>query len=33
LLAILCASGFLVGLIPAYRAYRSSLADGLSIRL
>ena len=29
---VLCA-GVLVGLVPAWRAYRSSLADGLSPRL
>ncbi|MFB1485977.1 MULTISPECIES: ABC transporter permease [unclassified Thiocapsa] len=33
LLALVLAAGFLVGLIPAYRAYRLSLADGLSIRV
>jgi putative ABC transport system permease protein len=27
------AAGFLVGSIPSYRAYRLSLADGLSVRV
>ncbi len=33
LLGILVLAGFAVGSIPAYRAYRYSLADGLSIRI
>lgn len=33
LLGLVLAAGFLVGLIPGYRAYRLSLADGLSIRV
>jgi len=33
LLGIIVAAGFLAGSAPAYRAYRYSLADGLSIRL
>jgi putative ABC transport system permease protein len=33
LMALVLAAGLLVGLIPGYRAYRLSLADGLSIRL
>ena len=33
LLVLVLAAGFLVGLIPGYRAYRLSLADGLSIRV
>ena len=33
LLGAVVAAGFLVGSIPAYRAYRLSLADGLSIRV
>jgi putative ABC transport system permease protein len=33
LLALVLTAGFFVGLIPAYRAYRLSLADGLSIRV
>lgn len=32
-LALILAAGALLGLIPAWRAYRNSLADGLSIRL
>jgi putative ABC transport system permease protein len=33
MISILLITGFLVGLIPAYRAYRNSLADGMSTRL
>jgi putative ABC transport system permease protein len=33
LLVILASAGFIIGSIPAYRAYRYSLADGLSIRI
>ncbi len=33
LLGIICASGILIGAIPAYRAYKLSLADGLSVRV
>ena len=33
LLAAIVGAGFLVGLIPALRAYRYSLADGMTIRL
>ena len=33
LLAAAIGAGLLVGLIPAYRAYRYSLADGMTIRL
>jgi putative ABC transport system permease protein len=33
LFAAVCLGGLLVGLIPAYRAYRASLADGLSLRV
>lgn len=33
MVSILLATGFVVGLIPAYRAYRNSLADGMSTRL
>lgn len=33
LIGIICASGILIGAIPAYRAYRLSLADGLSVRV
>lgn len=33
LLAAVVAAGFLVGSIPSYRAYRLSLADGLSLRV
>lgn len=33
LLGAVVASGFLVGSIPSYRAYRLSLADGLSVRV
>jgi putative ABC transport system permease protein len=33
LLSVVFVAGFLIGLIPSYRAYRLSLADGLSIRV
>ncbi|MCE2571002.1 ABC transporter permease [Motilimonas eburnea] len=33
LLAIVVLSGFIIGLIPAWRAYRLSLADGMTIRI
>jgi putative ABC transport system permease protein len=33
MISILLFTGFTVGLIPAYRAYRNSLADGMSTRL
>ena len=33
LLGIIAVSGFVVGLIPAIRAYRNSLADGMNIRI
>ena len=33
LLGMVVIAGLLVGLIPGYRAYRYSLADGMSIRL
>ena len=33
LMALYDAAGFLVGCIPALRAYRMSLADGLSLRI
>jgi putative ABC transport system permease protein len=33
LLGAVVAAGFLVGSIPSYRAYRLSLADGLSVRI
>ncbi|MCP5143003.1 MAG: ABC transporter permease [Chromatiales bacterium] len=33
LLATVVGAGFLVGVIPSYRAYRLSLADGLSVRV
>ena len=32
LLAMVVVAGFLVGLIPAHMAYRSSLADGMTVR-
>jgi putative ABC transport system permease protein len=32
-IGVVLTSGVLVGLVPAWRAYRSSLADGLSPRL
>ncbi len=33
LLALIVGAGVLIGLIPAYRAYRNSLADGLTVRV
>jgi putative ABC transport system permease protein len=33
LLGIVCLAGFLIGLIPGYRSYRYSLADGMTIRV
>ncbi|MFT7675226.1 MAG: putative ABC transport system permease protein [Gammaproteobacteria bacterium] len=33
MVSILLITSFLLGLVPAYRAYRNSLADGMSIRL
>ncbi|RJG42057.1 ABC transporter permease [Motilimonas pumila] len=33
LLAIVVAAGFLIGLVPAWRAYRMSLSDGMTIRI
>ena len=32
MIAMLLATSFMVGLVPAYRAYKNSLADGMSIR-
>ena len=32
-LALILAAGAILGLVPAWRAYRNSLADGLSVRL
>jgi putative ABC transport system permease protein len=32
MVCMLLAASFIVGLVPAYRAYRNSLADGMSIR-
>jgi len=33
LLGIVVVSGFIIGLVPAIRAYRNSLADGMTIRI
>jgi putative ABC transport system permease protein len=33
LIGMVCVAGFLIGLIPAYRIYRYSLADGMTIRI
>ncbi|MDX1655731.1 MAG: ABC transporter permease [Candidatus Competibacteraceae bacterium] len=33
ILAMVVAAGLLMGLIPGYRAYRNSLADGLTVRI
>ena len=32
MVSVLLATSFIVGLVPAYRAYKNSLADGMSIR-
>jgi putative ABC transport system permease protein len=33
LISVVCLAGFLIGTIPAYRIYRYSLADGMTIRI
>ena len=33
LMTLVCLSGFVIGVIPGYRIYRYSLADGMSIRI
>jgi putative ABC transport system permease protein len=33
LMALVAVAGVLIGLIPAYRIYRYSLADGMTIRI
>lgn len=33
LIGIVCLAGFLIGMIPGYRIYRYSLADGMAIRI
>ena len=33
LLAFILGAGFMMGLVPAYRAYRNSLADGMTVRV
>lgn len=33
LITLVCLSGFVIGVIPGYRIYRYSLADGMSIRI
>lgn len=33
LMGIVCLAGFLIGMIPGYRIYRYSLADGLTVRI
>ncbi|MEE4378557.1 MAG: ABC transporter permease, partial [Candidatus Competibacteraceae bacterium] len=33
ILGLIVAIGFLIGIIPAIRAYRYSLADGMTLRL
>jgi putative ABC transport system permease protein len=33
LVSVVCLAGFLIGTIPAYRIYRYSLADGMTIRI
>ena len=33
LILLICACGALIGLIPGYRVYKYSLADGMTVRL
>ncbi len=33
LISLVCVAGFLIGIIPGYRIYRHSLADGMTIRI
>jgi len=33
LVAVVAAAGILIGLLPAYRSYRYSLADGMTVRI
>ena len=33
LMALVCLAGLVIGVIPGYRIYRYSLADGMSIRI
>jgi putative ABC transport system permease protein len=33
LILMVCMAGFIIGIIPAYRIYRYSLADGMTIRI
>jgi putative ABC transport system permease protein len=33
LMAVVCLAGILIGMIPGYRIYRYSLADGMTIRI
>ena len=33
LIVVVCLAGVLVGVVPGYRIYRHSLADGLTIRV
>ena len=33
LMGIVCLAGFLIGMIPGYRIYRYSLADGMTVRI
>lgn len=33
LISVVCLAGFFIGMIPAYRIYRYSLADGMTIRI
>jgi putative ABC transport system permease protein len=33
LMGIVCAAGFVIGIIPGYRVYRYSLADGMTVRV
>jgi putative ABC transport system permease protein len=33
LMGIVCLAGVLIGLVPGYRIYRYSLADGMTVRV
>jgi putative ABC transport system permease protein len=33
LIGIICAAGLTIGIIPGYRIYRYSLADGMTIKI
>ena len=33
LVGFVCVAGFIIGIIPGYRVYRYSLADGMTVKL